>query len=246
MEDGKFNKEYKKIIIEYLKEKGKANLAELKKLNNQHQPVLYNIRRLMNEKIIRPYLEINPDTVKSIGIMDNEIFFTIVDQYQYPQEVRKLVDEMCGDNSDITSQAFQQFIKLYQERIPWLITHIPDLNKIPKRRFSFLSRKPFPDDFDLNTLPTIKTPVLLYKDNLNDEYPKRSEDAKFKHLIPYENLYGWIKDEKTKDAKKLAYLLMSGIHSHLKEEVSNALTLKDPSDRIVDHPYCTKIVSYLI
>ncbi|VVB86208.1 Uncharacterised protein [uncultured archaeon] len=93
-----------------------TNLAELKKLNKQHQPILYNIRRLLSDGTIKPYIKIDSKVVKSIGITDNEIFFTIVNNYEYPQDVLKLIDVMCGDEKSRVPQAYEHFISLCMEK----------------------------------------------------------------------------------------------------------------------------------
>ncbi len=51
---------YKQKIIERIKsnkaKKKETNLAELKKLGKQHQPILYNVRRMLSNGTIKPYI----------------------------------------------------------------------------------------------------------------------------------------------------------------------------------------------
>lgn len=108
--------EYKQNIKTLIKSNGKASLTEIKKLNKAHQPVLYNLRRLLAENEIRPHIEVNHEIVKSIGITDNELFFTLVNRYEYPQDVLKLINDMCGENLELASQAHNEFIRLCMEK----------------------------------------------------------------------------------------------------------------------------------
>jgi hypothetical protein len=96
------NKNIREKIIHYIENKGSANLVELKKLGIR-QTVQYNIRNLCKDYIIRAHIE-------GTGLKDDEIFFTIVNRYEHPQYVKRLIDQMCYDNTTLAAQSFKDFI----------------------------------------------------------------------------------------------------------------------------------------
>ncbi len=107
---------YEEKILDYLKRNGKASLKELKQLHKQHQQISYNIRRLLSEKMIRAHIEIDVGIVKSIGITEDEIFFTLINRYEYPQDILNLISKMCCKDTSKASQAFIEFINLCKEK----------------------------------------------------------------------------------------------------------------------------------
>lgn len=111
--------EYKQKIKNYLKEKGKANLKELKELykKTEANQVTYNIRRLLAENEIRPHIEIDPKIpVKPIGIADKEIFFSLINRYEAPQDILKLIEDMQSKDIPFALQAQNEFINLCMNR----------------------------------------------------------------------------------------------------------------------------------
>lgn len=102
--------ETKKKIKETIEGKGSASLAELKKLGNR-QTINYNLRQLCREKVIRPSLNIREDN-GFVCPRDDEIFFTFANNYEYPQDVTNLVDEMCVKETNLASQKLKEFLAL--------------------------------------------------------------------------------------------------------------------------------------
>lgn len=94
---------HEETIITLVKQKD-TSLAELRKKTSR-QAVLYHIPKLCTENLFRVY-------VKGSGVKDEEIFYTFVNNYKYPQDVLKLINEMCNYNTAQASQAFNDFVKL--------------------------------------------------------------------------------------------------------------------------------------
>lgn len=103
-------------ILAYIKRKDAVNLEELLKFDSR-QSVMYNLRNLHGNGLISSYIKMN-DSLKNkqVKIRDDEIFFKFVKKYQTPHEIMALIDEMCGDDKRLSSQAYDDFIKLYSKK----------------------------------------------------------------------------------------------------------------------------------
>jgi hypothetical protein len=105
-------------ILEYIREKGKANLEELDSIGIRRQTLRYNLRKMWNEKTISPYLRVKPQSSKACFEIpkDEEVFFTIVNKYDFPQDVKNLIDEMSVGDIKIAMQKMENFISLCETR----------------------------------------------------------------------------------------------------------------------------------
>jgi hypothetical protein len=102
-------------IIEIIEKKGYASLAELSK-GNSRQTVMRNLRKLHEAGRLRPFIKLE-DSISQKAIQPNEIYFSLITKPQYPHEINKLIDRMCGDDVD-HEQAYKNFIELCKERDP--------------------------------------------------------------------------------------------------------------------------------
>lgn len=106
---------YKGKILEYIKQKSSVSLAELEKLDIKRQTLRYNLRKMCRDKLIRPFIKMK----LGVGFVlpeDDEIYFTYTNGFEYPQEVKQLIDQMCSEDVNTASQAFEVFVDLYKER----------------------------------------------------------------------------------------------------------------------------------
>jgi len=103
-------------IIEIIEKEGYASLAELKK-SLSRQSIMGNLRKLHAADKLRPFIKLDDSTTQRT-IQDSEIYFTLRTKYQYPHEIIKLIDRMCGDGVD-HEQAFENFVELCKERDPF-------------------------------------------------------------------------------------------------------------------------------
>lgn len=106
---------YEGKILEYIKQNGSVSLAELEKLGIKRQTLRYNLRKMCREKLIRPFIKMKPN-VGFVFPEDDEIYFTYTNSYEYPQDVLKLINEMCGNDIPLASQAHNEFISLCVEK----------------------------------------------------------------------------------------------------------------------------------
>lgn len=107
--DKKNRNRHEKTIITLVKQKD-TSLAELREKTSR-QAVLYHIPKLYEDNLIRAY-------IKGAGVKDDEIFYTFVNRYEYPQEIRKLIDCMCVNDIQVEPQFFNEFVELYIKRVP--------------------------------------------------------------------------------------------------------------------------------
>ena len=109
---------YKLKILDYISQKGKANLEELDNIGILRQTLRDNLRRMCNEGTISPYLQVKQQSGKSCFEFpkDDEVFFTIVNKYEFPQDVKNLIDEMSVDDINIAMQKMKNFISLCETR----------------------------------------------------------------------------------------------------------------------------------
>ncbi len=111
-------------IIEIIEKKGHVSLAELKNLFSR-QSIMGNLRKLHAADKLRPFIKLDDSTTQRT-IQDSEIYFTLRTKYQYPHEIIKLIDRMCGDGVD-REQAYENFVELCRERDPFGLL-IGDIN----------------------------------------------------------------------------------------------------------------------
>lgn len=111
---------YREKIKEHIKTHEKmdkpASLADLKGLCDNHQTCLYNIRGLLADNTIRPYIKVDKQIKRSAGFTDNEIFFTLVNNYEYQSDVRTLIKSMCDADANKAFQNMGEFMRLCEER----------------------------------------------------------------------------------------------------------------------------------
>ena len=100
-------------IMEYIKERGSVDLKALKaELDISHQTLQRNLRKLCQDGKIKPYIKITPDTGFTLP-NKNEIYFSIlVDHYEYPHEIERLIDDMCSKDENKVHDAFEKFVNL--------------------------------------------------------------------------------------------------------------------------------------
>lgn len=103
-------------ILKRIQKNGFASLAELTAIHETRHNILYHIRKLIKNEDIRVYIKIKQDS-ESRSILDEEICFTFANRYEHPQDVLNLINEMCGDNSELRGQAKLKFIDLYVDRV---------------------------------------------------------------------------------------------------------------------------------
>lgn len=106
--------ETKNKIKDTIELEGSANYAKLRKLGTR-QTVNYNLRQLCRERVIQPYLNIGEED-GFVCPRDDEIFFTFANKYEYPQDVKKLIDVMCDKDSNIVTQNLKTFIDLCEKK----------------------------------------------------------------------------------------------------------------------------------
>lgn len=102
--DNKTEKKISEQIYEYIKKKGSVSLEELRK-KWYRQAILYNIPKLCKDNRIKSY-------IKGSGLKDNEIFYTILQPYEQPQDIKELIERLTSTDKTVSSQAFEEFVKL--------------------------------------------------------------------------------------------------------------------------------------
>lgn len=118
-------------ILKEIQKKGFASLAELTAIHETRHVVLYHIRKLIKNEDIRAYIKLKQDS-ESRSILDEEICFTFANRYEHPQDILNLINEMCGDNSELRGQAKLKFIDLYVERVK---TTEPARKRLAKKQY---------------------------------------------------------------------------------------------------------------
>jgi|GEM_PF-6775222 len=131
-EKTEYNTDHKKKILDYLKRNGETSLSKIKSLDKAHQNITRNLRLLLKDKEIRVFLKINTDIIKAISLTDDEIFYSCINKYQYPQDIINLIDEMQSQDKEISKQAYDEFIKLYLNICLNHIKDKPHYNKLYK------------------------------------------------------------------------------------------------------------------
>lgn len=106
---------YEVKILEYIKQNDSVSLAEFERLRIKRQTLRYNLRKMCREKLIRPFIKMKPE-VGFVFPEDDEIYFTYTNRYEYPQDVLKLITDMCGNDIPLASQAHNEFIRLCMEK----------------------------------------------------------------------------------------------------------------------------------
>ena len=106
---------YSGKIKEYIRQKGPSNLSELGKIGISRQTLHYNLRNLCINKEIRACIKIESKAGFVIPLCD-EVFFTITSQYDNPQAVLDVINQMCDYNDPMSEQAKTDFIELYVDR----------------------------------------------------------------------------------------------------------------------------------
>lgn len=104
----------KDLIIQKIQENGCASLAELALVHERRHNILYHVRKLMQNNRIRVYIQIKQDS-QSRSILDDEIYFKLAN-YDDPKDVLNLINEMCGNNSEIREQAKLKLVDLFVDR----------------------------------------------------------------------------------------------------------------------------------
>lgn len=103
-------------ILDHIKQKSGIGITELEKLNISRQTLRYNLRKLCVEKQIKAIIKVNPEIKGFEMPKDEEIFFMYMSfKYECPQDIVRLIDTMCSNDSIIASSAFEEFIGLYKK-----------------------------------------------------------------------------------------------------------------------------------
>ncbi len=69
---------------------------------------------MCKDKLIRPFIKMKPNA-GFVLLEDDEIYFTYINGFEYPQDVIQLIDQMCCEDVNTASQAFEVFVDLYKE-----------------------------------------------------------------------------------------------------------------------------------
>lgn len=116
----KSNEGYGADKLRILKELQKRphSLAELAKLGIR-QNIRRSIRRLLQDGEIRAFVKIQKlSKVRPVGILDEEIYFSIAPS-DYPQEIhelKKTIENMCNEDMNTASLAYERFVDFCVER----------------------------------------------------------------------------------------------------------------------------------
>lgn len=116
-------KEYEEKILEYIKaketKKEPVTLLELieyrKQLKTSANTIKRNLRNLCINGKLGLYIKMSAEKGFVLPKAD-ELFFTMINGYKYPQDVKKLIDAMCQSNTALAMQALEEFTKLCDER----------------------------------------------------------------------------------------------------------------------------------
>lgn len=118
---------YDEKIIKLVKDNEAISLAELDKKGISRQTLRYNLRKLIKEGIIKSYVKISDDKGFTLP-RDEELFFTYTqNRFETPQEILKLIDDMCSNDKIKSSQALENFIGLYKEYDTFEYGYSPDI-----------------------------------------------------------------------------------------------------------------------
>src|SRR3990172_6227478 len=89
--------DYKSKVLDYIKQEGSPNIIEMEKdLKISRQTLRNNLRKLCRSEDIRPYIKITHDRGYALP-QDNEVYFTVKNSYQHPQDIIKLINKMFDD-----------------------------------------------------------------------------------------------------------------------------------------------------
>ncbi len=103
-----------KEILRFLTKKNSASLKELIDLaggKGRRSAVIYNIKKLHNNKVIH-------SSLKGPGLKDEEIYYSIAPG-NYPKDIHKLIkiiDDMCDEKSKTAATSYETFFNLCVEK----------------------------------------------------------------------------------------------------------------------------------
>jgi len=105
------------ILYMAIQKKDPITYDELLNLGIKRQQVIWNLRTLLDEGRIQSFNKPNPkQKKKDMGFKDDEIFFTIANNFESPQGIKKTIEKMCMDDTNLSSKAFLDFIKLCESK----------------------------------------------------------------------------------------------------------------------------------
>lgn len=248
--------DYGSKIIESIRQRGEVSLYELykKKITPSHQTTNRNLRILCKEGKIRTFLKISPEILQ-VFHKPNEVFFTMINNYDSPHKVLDLINTMCGSDISVSSQAMSDFIDLYIKKAEdtvsyetkrymdsWKRTNSDRLSKGIKLYDENISRYEIEDAYlytDKKGL-TREDYIENIKENIERAFQYNTQkfdstrDSKTFKLVEPQKYIEELEKRKYKEnaeiiahsAKRLAYALMSGMFNE-KEKVAFSLTYKN-------------------
>jgi hypothetical protein len=248
--------DYGSKIIEFIKQKGEVSLFELyeKKITPHHQTTNRNLRILCKEGVIRTFLKISPEILQ-VFHKPNEVFFTMINNYDSPHKVLDLINTMCGSDISLSNQAESDFTDLYVKRAEkivtdetkkymerWKKTNSDRLSKGIKLYDENIPRYEIEDAYlymEKKGL-TREDYIEKIKENIERAFQYNTQkydptrDSKIFKLVEPQEYVNELEKRKYKEnaeiiahsAKRLAYALMSGMFNE-KEKVAFSLTYKN-------------------
>lgn len=228
------DKDYENKILEFIKQKGEVSIAELDEIKvvPSRQTLRYNLRKLCMDKSIIIFIKMKAEGGFVVP-REDEMFCTVINEYEQPQYVLNLINQMCG------TQVISDFVNLYMDRAEktFIINKKEAIENQEKRKIRLIDEgiKLYDSDIPLDNFYRLELPLQIDKKGLTrEEYIGKikkqvSDEVNYEIQGHSEHKFEDIASKEKQEATELAFAILCNMSPGLKEKAAFSLTLKNES-----------------